>query len=91
VGVPRNIRCSKKCAKPDLPGSTSLRDPAWTTIWTLTRFGNPVGTTITLRSFGSVVSVASNGRTAPGDGRFESDDCANNAEASMTATRVTVR
>jgi len=26
-GVPRNIRCSKKCAKPDLPGSISLREP----------------------------------------------------------------
>ncbi len=25
MGVPRNIRCSNRCAKPDLPGSTSLR------------------------------------------------------------------
>ena len=29
--LPRNIRCSKKCAKPDLPGSTSLRLPVRTT------------------------------------------------------------
>ncbi len=29
--VPRNIMCSKKWAKPDLPGSTSLRLPVRTT------------------------------------------------------------
>ena len=28
--VPRNIMCSKKCANPDLPGSTSLRLPVRT-------------------------------------------------------------
>jgi hypothetical protein len=50
--------CSKKWAKPDLPGSTSLRDPVWTGIWSETRFGKPVGTTMTLRPFGRVVSVA---------------------------------
>ena len=31
-GVPRNIMCSKKWAKPDLPSSTSLRDPVRTTV-----------------------------------------------------------
>ena len=31
LSVPRNIMCSKKCAKPDLPGSTSLRLPVRTT------------------------------------------------------------
>ena len=30
--VPRNIMCSKKCAKPDLPSSTSLREPVATTM-----------------------------------------------------------
>ena len=30
--VPRNMRCSKRCAKPLLPGSTSLREPVLTTM-----------------------------------------------------------
>ena len=30
ASVPWNIMCSKKCAKPDLPGSTSLRLPVRT-------------------------------------------------------------
>src|SRR5436190_18999191 len=63
--VPRNMRCSKKCAKPDLPGSTSLREPVCTGIWMLTRFGNPVGTTITFSPLASVRSVALNGRMSP--------------------------
>ena len=54
--------CSKKWAKPDLPGSTSLRDPVCTGICSETMFGKPVGTTITFRPFGSVFSVALNGR-----------------------------
>ena len=54
--------CSKKWAKPDLPGSTSLRDPVWTGICSDTMFGKPVGTTMTLRPFGRVLSTASNGR-----------------------------
>ena len=54
--------CSKKWAKPDLPGSTSLREPVWTGIWTDTMFGNPVGTTMTFSPFGSVFSDALNGR-----------------------------
>jgi hypothetical protein len=29
---PANIMCSKKWAKPDLPGSTSFREPVWTGI-----------------------------------------------------------
>jgi hypothetical protein len=29
-GVPRNIMCSKKCAKPVTPGSTSSREPVRT-------------------------------------------------------------
>ena len=62
VGVPRNIMCSKKCAKPDLPGSTSLREPVSTGICTETMFGNPVGTTITSSPFGRVLVVALNGR-----------------------------
>src|SRR5439155_2442249 len=64
-GVPRNIKCSKKCAKPDFPGSTSLREPACTAILKLTRFGNPVGRTMTFSPLGSVDSVASNGSTSP--------------------------
>src|SRR5262245_9377182 len=56
--------CSKKCAKPDLPGSTSLREPVCTGMCTETRFGNPVGTTITLRPFGSVRSAVGNGNTS---------------------------
>ena len=62
VGVPRNIMCSKKCAKPDLPGSTSLREPVCTGICSDTMFGNPVGTTMTTSPFGSVFVVALNGR-----------------------------
>ena len=57
--------CSKKWAKPDLPGSTSLREPVCTGIWSDTMFGKPVGTTITFRPFGRVLSVASNGRMRP--------------------------
>jgi hypothetical protein len=30
--VPRNIMCSKKCAKPVTPSSTSSRDPVRTTV-----------------------------------------------------------
>ena len=61
--MPRNIMCSKKWAKPDLPGSTSLRDPVCTGIWMDTMFGKPVGTTMTFRPLGSVCSVALKGRT----------------------------
>src|SRR5215211_8031463 len=64
--VPRNIMCSKKCAKPDLPGSTSLREPVCTGIRSETRFGNPVGTTMTLRPLGSVFSDALKGRMSLG-------------------------
>src|SRR5690606_1499375 len=53
--------CSKKCAKPDLPGSTSLRDPVSTGICSETMFGQPVGTTITTRPFGSGLRVRSSG------------------------------
>jgi hypothetical protein len=67
-GVPRNMTCSKKCANPLFPGSTSLRDPVWTGIWIETMFGNPVGTTITRSPLGSVASVALNGRTSLGLG-----------------------
>ena len=65
AGVPRNIRCSKKCANPDLPGSTSLRDPVCTGICIDTMFGKPVGTMMTLRPLASVRSVALNGSTSP--------------------------
>src|SRR5688500_2663119 len=64
--VPRNITCSKKWANPDLPGSTSLRDPVCTGICSETMFGKPVGTTITLRPLGSVFSDALNGRMSLG-------------------------
>ncbi len=56
--------CSKKWAKPDLPGSTSLREPVCTGIVTDTRFGKPVGTTITFRPLARVFSVALKGRTS---------------------------
>src|SRR5215208_2083815 len=72
--------CSKKCAKPDFPGSISLRDPVRTGICTETMFGNPVGTTITFRPLGSVRSVAWNGRTLrappPPDDGAAVRDCA---------------
>src|SRR5678816_2238589 len=58
--------CSKKWAKPDLPGSTSLRDPVRTGIWIETMLGKPVGTTMTLRPFGSVRSTAGNGSSPRG-------------------------
>jgi hypothetical protein len=56
--------CSKKCANPDLPGSTSLREPVSTGICSDTMFGNPVGTTITFSPFGSVRSVTVKGSSA---------------------------
>src|SRR5262249_32740867 len=61
--------CSKKWAKPDLPGSTSFRDPVCTGIWSETMFGKPVGTTMTRRPFGSVFSAAAKGRMRPPGGR----------------------
>jgi hypothetical protein len=57
--------CSKKWAKPDLPGSTSLRDPVCTGMCTETRLGKPVGTTMTFSPLGSSFSVALNGSTSP--------------------------
>jgi hypothetical protein len=54
--------CSKRWANPDLPGSTSFREPVFTGIWTDTIFGNPVGTTMTFSPFGSVFSAALKGR-----------------------------
>ena len=68
--VPRNIMCSKKWAKPDLPGSTSLREPVCTGICSETMFGKPVGTTMTFRPFGRVFSVAWNGRMSAGEAGF---------------------
>ena len=61
VFVPRNIMCSKKWAKPDLPGSTSLREPVCTGICSETMFGKPVGTTMTFRPLGRVFSVGLEG------------------------------
>src|SRR5262249_21828731 len=69
LGVPRNIRCSKKCANPDLPGSNSFLEPVCTGMSMLTRFGKPVGTTITLRPFGSVRADAAKGMIALDEGR----------------------
>ena len=54
--------CSKKCAKPDLPGSTSFREPVITGTCTETMFGKPVGTISTFKPFGRVFSVTWNGR-----------------------------
>jgi len=48
--------CSKKCAKPDLPGSTSLREPVSTGICNETMFGKPVGTTITDADTGAFIA-----------------------------------
>src|SRR6266540_4030882 len=62
--------CSKKCANPDLPGSTSLREPVCTGIWRETMLGNPVGTTMTFSPLGSVFSTALNGRMSPDDTAF---------------------
>src|SRR5512142_2029933 len=58
------MMCSKKCANPVFPGSTSFRDPACTGIWIETMFGNPVGTTMMRSPLGSVVSDALKGRTS---------------------------
>ena len=52
------MTCSKKCAKPDFPGSGSLRDPVCIVMKTETMLGKPVGTTITFNPFGSVFSDA---------------------------------
>src|SRR5262245_42539041 len=84
-GVPRNIKCSKKCANPDLPGSNSFRDPVCTGMSMLTRLGNPVGTTITLSPLASVRSVAANGMTS----RDEDDRGACGACAASAAVRRT--
>src|SRR5437667_6183609 len=62
--------CSKKCANPDLPGSTSLRDPVCTGIWSETMLGKPVSTTMTFRRFGSVFSVTGNGKMSPEGAAF---------------------
>src|SRR6266508_3764521 len=62
--------CSKKWANPDLPGSTSLREPVWTGIWSETMLGNPVGTTMTFSPLGSLFSTALNGRMSPAAADF---------------------
>ena len=54
--------CSKKWAKPDLPGSTSFREPVFTGIWIDTMFGKPVGTTMIFSPFGRVLSEPLKGR-----------------------------
>src|SRR5712692_263972 len=54
--------CSKKWAKPVLPGSNSLRDPVCTGICTETTFGNPVRTAITFNPLASVFSTGLSGR-----------------------------
>src|SRR5471032_2506789 len=53
--------CSKKWAKPDLPGSTSLREPVCTGICSETIFGKPVGTMMIFKPLARVFSVALNG------------------------------
>src|SRR5687768_3040367 len=65
--------CSKKCAKPDFPGSTSLRDPTDTAIWSDTTLAKPVGTMMTRRPLASVRSVGAKGRIAPEWGSATSD------------------
>src|SRR6185437_9737633 len=54
--------CSKKCANPVLPGSTSFREPVWTGIWSDTMSGKPVSTTMTRSPLPRVVSVVGKGR-----------------------------
>src|SRR5471032_1264438 len=53
--------CSKKWAKPDLPGSTSLRDPVCTGICKETMLGKPVGTMMIFKPLARVFSVALKG------------------------------
>src|SRR6185369_36138 len=60
--------CSKKWANPDLPGSTSLRDPVCTGIWRETMLGKPVGTTMTFSPLARVFSVARKGRMSAAAG-----------------------
>jgi hypothetical protein len=68
VSVPRNIMCSKKCAKPDFPASTSLRLPVHTGIWRLTRPLTPVGITTTRRPLARVFWWMGKGKAALGAG-----------------------
>src|SRR5262249_34584680 len=72
----------------DLPGSNSFLEPVWTGMSMLTRFGNPVGTTITLRPLGSVRSVAAKGRMSLDDEARWAGDCAASAVASESSTPV---
>src|SRR5476649_2723588 len=53
--------CSKKWAKPDLPGSTSLREPVCTGICSETMLGKPVGTMMIFKPLARVFSVALKG------------------------------
>src|SRR5690242_18637368 len=53
--------CSKRCAKPDFPGSTSLRDPVCTTTKMVTRFGESVGMVTRRSPFGRSCWVYANG------------------------------
>jgi hypothetical protein len=52
--VPRNIMCSKKCAKPVTPGSTSSRLPVRTIDQYDTSPSDGIGTTIAFSPFDSV-------------------------------------
>jgi hypothetical protein len=87
-GVPRNMRCSKKCANPDLPGSTSLREPVWTGIWIVTMLGNPVGTTMTFRPLARVVSLALKGRISCPPVVRAAGDCTNRVAVRRHAMRA---
>src|SRR5215510_3807809 len=80
--------CSKKWAKPDLPASTSLREPVITGICSDTMFGKPVGTTITLSPFASVRSLASKGRMRPAAGAWAEAFTAGVDTASSRATSL---
>src|SRR6267143_834710 len=55
--------CSKKCAKPDLPGSISLREPARTTVQYATRPGLSNRTATTLRPLSRTVRCVGYGKT----------------------------
>src|SRR6476646_768707 len=95
------MMCSKKWANPVFPGSTTFRDPACTGIWIETMLGNPVGTTMTFRPLGSVVSDALKGRTSdvrlfaavsagfgfvgPGPGNWAKSDEESSTDAVRTA------
>src|SRR5215468_9424992 len=69
LAVPLNIRCSRKCASPDLPGVSSAEPTLYQIMW-VTTGARWSGMTTTWRPFGRVKSVilgapAATGAMAP--------------------------